>query len=79
MREKIIELIYSYWSGGEFGHTEPIEAEETLRSLEEHFLASPETYLLLETIILNLCGLYEKTAFIGGFTLGVDLITGKLT
>lgn len=79
MREKIIELIYSCWSDGTFGRTEPPEVEATLQSLEEHFHTSPENYLFLESVILSLCGLYEKTAFISGFNMAVDLVTGKLS
>lgn len=78
MREKLIELIYSCWSDGSFGYTEPPEVEDALRSIEQHFQASPESYLFLEDIILNLIGLYEKTAFIGGFTMGLDFASGKL-
>ena len=78
MREKIIDIIYSCWSDGTFGQTEPPEVAETLHSLEEHFHTSPESYLFLETTILNLCGLYEKTAFINGFSIGLDFASGKL-
>lgn len=78
MREKIIDIIYSCWSDGTFGKTEPPEVEETLRTIEEHFHASPESYLFLEDTILNLLGLYEKISFIHGFSLGIDLTSGKL-
>ena len=78
MREKIIDIIYSCWSDGLFGRTEPPEVEKTLTAIENHFQASPDSYLFLEDTILNLVGLYEKTAFISGLSIGLDIVTGRI-
>ena len=78
MQEKFIGILYSCWSGGDFGKTEPPEVAETLHSIEEYFHSAPVNYIFLEDALLNLLGLCEKNAFIHGFSLGVDLVSGKL-
>lgn len=80
MKERILDAIFDGWCDGECGQrqAELPEVQKTINDFCERFHATRTDELFIERTLMNLICTYEKNAFTEGFSICLDLLTGKI-
>lgn len=79
MREYIIEAIFERWSDGDFRPKDKAEIDDCIKSISNKFqVTKRKDKLFIETKVMSAICACEKTAFMEGFALCLDLFNGTL-
>lgn len=80
IKEKITDTIFDLWTDGVFGCKTELEKvqEDTIdKIMERYSLPCEERFFIESNVMASVC-MHEKNAFYQGFSLGLDLMLGKL-
>ena len=76
MREQILEAIYDFWSEKN-GGIQP-EVRAAMENIRKEFSLTDKDFLLVESEVLNATNASERVAFIEGFLVGADVVSGRI-